>query len=272
MNDLDTALANLGLDDSPIVGVNPTSDGKAATETETTAAAGVDTPDAASPKEGTPSEDQIAEWLAKADHKALSKLPAYNQQLQRAQAKLRKELEVESAAKAREASLIAEWDTWFQNLSDDEFRQAMADPQKQRAYEVVRDYKARQGANLVGAHEVAAKIVEGLQKQLQTRPEFEGLKWDELLALDDPGDFFSQIIDHGMTKEKARLAREVEARVAEELAKRNLSSPEPSSAPGDSMGRGSDSDSMLRDFAAGRSNDFSRVIAALGPEVYRRGR
>ena len=276
-SDIDGKMAELGFDDSPIMGLGAeppkasepvvTTDGLAPEATEPTGTEPIGT---------EPTPEQLASWIAKADHKALSQIPAYNQQIQRAQAKLRKDLEAESQAKSAEAALVGEWDTWFQSLTDDEFREAMADPQRQKAYEIVRNHKAQAATTGPGAQHIAAKIVEGLQKSLQERPEFADLKWDELLALDDPGDFLQGVIDHGVSKAQrkieASIEKEVEARVQDRLAQHNLSTPEPEGAPGDSMGKGTDGDSFLKDFAAGKNNDFKRVLEALGSDLYRRGR
>ncbi len=272
-NDIDGKMAELGFDDTPIMGPEPTStEASQPTEPTESRPAGDAAPETAG---ASPSPEQLAEWIAKADHKALSQIPAYNQQIQRAQAKLRKEVEAETQARSAEARLVGEWDTWFQSLSDDEFREAMSDPQRQKAYEVVRNYKA-QAVDAPNAQAVAAKIVEGLQKSLQERPEFADLKWDELLALDDPGDFFHGVIEHGLSKERrkieASIEKEVEARVQDRLAKHNLSTSEPSGAPGDIRGGATDSDSFLKDFASGKSNDFKRVLDTLGHDLYRRGR
>lgn len=280
--DIDGLMAELGLDDAPIMGPSGTTSATIADKQASGQEPKGDTPpEGAEPTEAStpaaePTPEQIASWMAKADHKALSQVPAYNQQIQRAQAKLRKDLEAESQARSAEAKLVGEWDTWFQSLTADEFRQAMEDPQRQKAYEIVRNYKQTAQTSGPNAAAIAAKIVEGLQKSLQERPEFADLKWDELLALDDPGEFLQNVIDHGVSKAQrkieASIEKEVEARVQDRLAKHNLSTPEPEGAPGDQAGGATTSDAFLRDFAAGKNNDFKRVLDALGPDLYRRGR
>ena len=189
-------------------------------------------PEAEAAPAAEPSPEAIAAWLATADHKKLAELPAWNQQVQRAQAKAQRDAQAEATKQVEETTRVEQWRTWFESLDDRQLREALGRDDYRRAYDFVQSY-AQQRSPM--ATKIAEQVVARLQQTLQERDEFKDLPWDELLALNDPAEFVTQVIDRGLEKERKKMAgdltKEIDARITEALAKRNLAADEPPTVP-----------------------------------------
>ena len=171
-------------------------------------------------------------WLDKADVKDLAKVPAWNKQVQREQARIQRDVEAKARAATEETTLVEQWRTWFDQLDEAQLRQALANEDYRRAYDKVQTHQARQSPV---AQKIASEIVTGLQQKLSTQEEFKDLPWDELLASNDPAEFIHNVIERGLEKERKKmqsdLVKEIDARLTEALAKRNLAVPEAPDVP-----------------------------------------
>ena len=182
----------------------------------------------------SPSADPAAleAWLSAADVKELAKLPAWNKQVQREQARIQREVEAKTRAATEETTLVEQWRAWFDQLDEAQLREALSRADYRQAYDKVQTHQARQSPV---AQKIASEIVTGLQQKLAGQEEFKDLPWDELLASNDPTEFIHNVIERGLEKERRKmqsdLTKEIDARLTEALAKRNLAVPEAPDVP-----------------------------------------
>jgi hypothetical protein len=190
-------------------------------------------------------EDMVREYLEQADHDTLAKLsPAYNKTLQRSidkAVKAGKREALEAAdSRVRQSEELSRAETYYENLDSDTFRKLMRDPQHAENYRKIQQNKGTTQDVRTARLDWAEEVVNGLMSNLEGDPDYEGLPVEEILQEGDISSFLKKISDHraGRTIELERKELEktidkvVEARVTQELNKRNLGLSSPSQPEG----------------------------------------
>ena len=182
--------------------------------------------------------EQLATHFATLSHDELAKIPAYNQQVQRAMAKARTEenqrLQVEvqqqqqiAAQFQTNAQIFAQWKAQGQLE-----QRLLSDPNMYQVYHQTNEWfqnggytSAQQQRQAEARYGVA--VVAGLKKTLGEHAEFKAVvdEIDALLQNPDPVEFFTKMADKVLEKERAKIPAAIKAGVTAELAKHHITVP-----------------------------------------------
>ena len=189
-------------------------------------------------------EAEIAAYLASKTHEDLKGIKAYNDQVNRGLDRVRKTWEREQAEQAREASVVAEYRSYYDGLKQTnpaQLLELLENPEHAAMYQKVRSFK---GGGSGDPRVVVRQIADNFRRQVEEDERFEGIEidWDEVFSKGPSGAVY-HVADRLIKKEQAaldkRLKDEMGAMRTSILAELSRTATQPSTPAGAPAGNSS---------------------------------